>query len=145
MPKNQLERMMFALLTVVVTVHAYVFYSLYVVNGPTLMAVTGASGVLAAIRAQGGVYMLGRMMPIWGVVLVEFLCAYGLEVLMGSPCSFRLAASVFSPADTLPAVVELSLHNNVAPSMSVIAYLYLVCLDVSVGTTILPRHVREAL
>ena len=30
MPKNQFERMMFALMTVIVTVHAYVFYSIYV-------------------------------------------------------------------------------------------------------------------
>jgi len=37
MPRNQFERMMFALMTVIVTVHAYVFYSLYVVNGSTLI------------------------------------------------------------------------------------------------------------
>ena len=41
MPQNQLQRMVFAFLTVVITVHAYVFYSLYVINGGTLMAVTG--------------------------------------------------------------------------------------------------------
>ena len=41
MPRNQFERMMFALMTVIVTVHAFVFYSLYVVNGSTLMNVTG--------------------------------------------------------------------------------------------------------
>lgn len=48
-------------MTVVITVHAYVFYSLYVVNGATLMEVNHASGVLAAIARQGGVYMLGRL------------------------------------------------------------------------------------
>ena len=37
MPKNQFQRMVFAFLTVLVTVHAYVFYSLYVVNGNALM------------------------------------------------------------------------------------------------------------
>ena len=72
MPRNQFQRMIFAFLTVVVTVHAYVFYSLYVVNGATFMNVTGEHSVLSAIRAQGGVYMLGRMCPIWAVVLVEF-------------------------------------------------------------------------
>ncbi len=36
MPRNQFQRMVFAFLTVVITVHAYVFYSLYVVNGSTL-------------------------------------------------------------------------------------------------------------
>ena len=32
MPKNQFQRMIFALLTVIITVHGYVFYSLYVVT-----------------------------------------------------------------------------------------------------------------
>ena len=61
MPRNQFQRMVFAFLTVVVTVHAYVFYSLYVVNGNVLMTVTGADSVLGAINAQGGVYMCGRI------------------------------------------------------------------------------------
>lgn len=33
MPRNQFQRMVFAFITVVITVHAYVFYSIYVVNG----------------------------------------------------------------------------------------------------------------
>lgn len=37
MPKNQFQRMVFAFLTVLVTVHAYIFYSLYVVNGATIL------------------------------------------------------------------------------------------------------------
>lgn len=53
MPQNQFQRMVFAFLTVLVTVHAYVFYSLYVVNGNTLMAVTGADSVIHAINRQG--------------------------------------------------------------------------------------------
>lgn len=58
MPRNQFQRMVFAFLTVLVTVHAYVFYSLYVVNGSSLMEVSGASSVLGAINQIGGVYML---------------------------------------------------------------------------------------
>ena len=64
MPRNQFQRTIFALLTVIVTVHAYVFFSLYVVNGSTLMSVTGKDSVLGAINSQGGVYMFGRMLPI---------------------------------------------------------------------------------
>lgn len=91
MPKNQFQRMVFAFLTVLVTVHAYVFCSLYVVNGVALMQVTGADSVIHALEAQGDVYMFGRMVPIWGVVLVEFVFAYGLECVMGSmkPCCSR--------------------------------------------------------
>lgn len=125
MPKNQLQRMIFALLTVVVTVHAYVFYSLYVVNGATLMAVNGASSVLGAIRAQGGVYMLGRMLPIWAVVLIEFCLAYGLELVMGSPCSFRLAMKVFDPRTTHPVLFETTIIcatvGLMCPAMSFLA------------------------
>lgn len=57
MPKNQFQRMIFALLTVLVTVHAYVFYSLYVVNGGALMQANQTTDVLTAIHRQGGVYM----------------------------------------------------------------------------------------
>lgn len=49
MPQNNLQRFIYAELTVPVTVHAYVFYSLYVVNGDTLMAAAGAHSVLDAI------------------------------------------------------------------------------------------------
>ena len=57
MPQNKLQRIIFALLTVIITVHAFVFYSLWVVNGDALMNAAGVSSVGEAIRAQGGVYM----------------------------------------------------------------------------------------
>ena len=69
MPKNQFQRMVFAFLTVIVTVHAYVFYSLYVINGPVFMAVNQADSVLSAIRSQRGVSMLGFYVPIWAAIL----------------------------------------------------------------------------
>lgn len=119
--------MIFALLTVIVTVHAYVFYSLYVVNGQTLMSITGAGSVLAAIRAQGGVYMVGRMVPIWAVVLTEFCLAYCLELVMGSPCSFYLAAKVCDPQKTHPVLFETVIIcatvGLMCPAMSLIAAL----------------------
>lgn len=129
MPRNQFQRMIFALITVIITVHAYVFYSLYVVNGTTLMQVTGASSVLGAISKQGGVYMLGRMMPIWAVVLIEFCFAYSLEIFMGSPYSFKLARRVFDPAKDHPMMFETTIIcatvGLMCPTMSFIAaFLY---------------------
>ncbi len=84
MPRNQIQRMIFALITVIITVHAYVFYSLYVVNGSTLMEITGADSVLHAIHTQGGIYMFGKMLPIWAVILIEFFFAYLLECVMAA-------------------------------------------------------------
>lgn len=125
MPRNQFQRMVFAFLTVLVTVHAYVFYSLYVVNGKVLMSVTGEQSVLGAIHSQGGVYMLARFLPIWAVVLVEFCLAYLLEIVMGSPCSFKLAAKVFHPAKTHPVLFESAIIcatvGLMCPAMSFIA------------------------
>ena len=121
--------MMFALMTVIVTVHAYVFYSLYVVNGTTLMTLTGQDTVLGAIDTMGGVYMLGTYMPIWAVVGIEFILAYTLEILVGSPCSFRLASRLFDPAKTHPVLFETAVIcatvGIMCPAMSFIAaFLY---------------------
>lgn len=129
MPKNQFQRMIFALITVIITVHAYVFYSLYVVNGATLMEINNASGVIEAINNQGGVYMFGRFMPIWAVVLVEFVFAYCLEVIMGSPLSFKLASKVFNPQKDHPMMFETAIIcatvGLMCPAMSLIAaFLY---------------------
>lgn len=125
MPQNQFQRMVFAFLTVVITVHAYVFYSLYVVNGGTLMSVTGESGVIAAINAQGGVYMFGKMLPIWAVILIEFCFAYVLENLIGSPCSFKLACRVFDPGKNHPMIFESAIIcatvGIMCPAMSFLA------------------------
>lgn len=90
MPRNQFQRMVFAFLTVLITVHAYIFYSLYVINGSLLMTHTQTDSVLSAINAQGGIYMCGRFCPIWTVVVLEFVLAYVLELIMGSPYSFKL-------------------------------------------------------
>jgi hypothetical protein len=128
MPQNQFQRMVFAFITVVITVHAYVFYSLYVINGSTLMNVTGESGVLAAIRAQGGVYMFGTMLPIWAVILIEFCFAYCLEILMGSPCSFKLASRVFDPRRNHPMIFESAIIcatvGLMCPAMSFLAAIF---------------------
>ncbi|MDE5984609.1 MAG: hypothetical protein K2H13_05090 [Eubacterium sp.] len=125
MPRNQFQRMVFALITVVITVHAYVFYSLYVVNGTTLMNITGEDSVIHAINAQGGVYMFGKMLPIWAIILIEFVCAYALECVMGSPCSFKLASKVFDIRKTNPVIFETAIIcatvGLMCPAMSFLA------------------------
>jgi len=129
MPRNLFQRAVFALLTVLVTVHAYVFYSLYVVNGSTLKAITGADGVLAAVNAMGGVYMFGHNVPIWLVVAVEFVFAFSIEMLLGSPCSFKLASRLFDPTKENPVIFETAIISAtvgiMCPVMSFIAaFLY---------------------
>lgn len=129
MPRNQFQRMIFALITVVITVHAYVFYSLYVIHGGMFMTLTGESSVLAAINKMGGVPVFGKHVPIWAVVLIEFVLAYTLENLLGSPLSFKLASKVFDPRKTHPVLFETAIIcatvGIMCPAMSLIAaFLY---------------------
>lgn len=139
MPRNQFQRCIFALMTVIITVHAYVFYSLYVVNGADFITWANAklsfeggqpvSHVLDAINTLGGVELCSMTVPIWAVVLVEFVLAYSLEMLMGSPLSFRLACKVFDPCNTHPVLFETAIIcatvGLMCPAMSLIAaFLY---------------------
>ena len=129
MPRNQFQRMVFAFITVVITVHAYVFYSIYVVNGDSLRQAVGTTSVLAAVRTIGGIYMFGRVMPVWSVVLVEFCFAYFMECVYGSPLSFRLACKNFDPKTTHPVLFETAIIcatvGLMVPAMSLIAtFLY---------------------
>ena len=94
---NQIQHLVYAFITVVITVHAFVFYSLYVVEGDALMQATGTSSVLQAINSQGGIYMFGTYLPIWLVIVIEMVCAFVLAVGRGSrSCVFPYER--FSPA-----------------------------------------------
>ena len=128
MPQNRLQKLVYAFITVVITVHAYVFYSLYVVNGAYFQSVAeaaGTHGVINGINAQGGILMFGRMVPIWAVVVIEFFCAYLLENLLGSPLSFKLACKVFDPRKDHPVLFETAIICATAgimcPAMSFLA------------------------
>lgn len=73
------------------------------------MSVNHASGVIEAINKQGGVYMFGIFCPIWAVIFIEFILAYLLELVMGSPLSFKLASRMFQPGKEQPMLFETAI------------------------------------
>lgn len=89
------------------------------------MALNGTKSVLEAIRAQGGVYLFGHFLPIWAVILIEFCCAYLLEVVLGSPCSYKLASKIFDGKSTHPMIFESAIIcatvGLMCPAMSFLA------------------------
>lgn len=109
MPQSKLQSMAYAGLTVFITVHAFVLYNLYIIEGPTFIALTGAQSTLEAIRAMGGIMIFGHRLPIWGLVLVEFCMAFAMENLVGSPCAFRAASKVFDPRRNHPMLFETAI------------------------------------
>ena len=125
MSKNRTQHLVYALITVFITVHLFVFYSLYVVEGDSLMQATGMASVLQALDSQGGVYMLGGYLPIWLMILIETVCAFVLAVAMGSPLAFRLASRKFDPRRNHPMIFESAIITAtvclMCPSMSLLA------------------------
>ena len=127
MSQNHFQHLVYAFITVFITVHAFVFYSLYVVEGESLMQASHTNSVLQAINCQGGVYMLGGFRPIWLVILVETVIAFVLATAMGSPLAFRLASRKFDPRRNHPMIFESAIITAtvclMCPSMSLIAAL----------------------
>ena len=128
MSKNRTQHLVYALITVFITVHLFVFYSLYVIEGDSLMQTTGTTSVLQAINSQGGVYMLGSYLPIWLMIVIETVCAFVLAVAMGSPLAFRLASRKFDPRRNHPMIFESAIITAtvclMCPSMSLLADIF---------------------
>ncbi len=125
MSKNRTQHLVYALVTVFITVHLFVFYSLYVIEGDSLMQATGTTSVLQALDSQGGVYMFSTYMPIWLMIIIETVCAFVLAVAMGSPLAFRLASRKFDPRRNHPMIFESAIITAtvclMCPSMSLLA------------------------
>lgn len=129
MPTNKFQKIVFALLTIIITVHAFVFFSLYVVNGNLFMQITGENSVLNAINKMGGISVFNNMILIWAVIIIEFVLAFSLEMLLGSHLSFKLSCKVFDPTKTHPVLFETAIISAtvaiMCPTMSFIAaFLY---------------------
>ena len=123
--QNQIQHLVYAFITVIITVHAFVFYSLYVVEGDDIMRATGTTSVLQAINSQGGVYMFGSYLPVWLMIIIEMACAFVLAVTMGSPLAFRLASRKFDPRRNHPMLFESGVITatvcSMCPTMSLLA------------------------
>lgn len=114
MPTTRWQKMIFAFITVVITVHLFVFYNLSFVNGLSL-----------AQLEESGVPVFGHACKVWMIVLIEFICAYCLEILVGSPASLKLALKAVGPDEHRPYIVETAIISAtvciMCPAMSFIA------------------------
>ena len=123
--RNQIQHIVYALITVFITVHAFVFYSLYVIEGDDIMRAAGTTSVWQALKIQGGVYMFGSYLPVWLMIIIEMVCAFVLAVTMGSPLAFRLASRKFDPRRNHPMIFESAIITAtvclMCPTMSLLA------------------------
>lgn len=88
MPQNKFERLMFALITVIITVPCFVFYcSSYEVGGFTVDVIKNS----------------------WIFIPIEFVLAYICEVFVGSPLSLFLGLKAINPKNNDPMIVETAI------------------------------------
>jgi len=129
-----LPKLLYALITVIITVHAFVFYSVYVINGESMKQQHKVNFVLDAVNKQGGIYMFGTYLPIWAVILIEIGFAFILEVTVAGPLAFRLASNVFDPRTTSKTLYTCAIISStvsiMCPSMSFLASLFFYPYDI---------------
>lgn len=104
MPTTKLQRIVFALLTVAITVHVFVFYNLAIAMG----------------GMTNQVFLASR-----GIIAVEFAFALLLELFIAGPLSEKLAFRVVNPREDKPYVVTTAIIcatvGLMCPMMSFVA------------------------
>jgi len=104
MPTTRLQKIVFAFLTVFITVHCFVFYNLAIAFG----------------EMSNRVFLEARH-----VIAIEFLFAFLLEIFIAGPLSEKLAFRVVNPAKEKPYVVTTAIIcatvGLMCPMMSFVA------------------------
>lgn len=104
MPQTKFQRLIFALITVIITVPCFVFYcSSYEVGGFSVDVIKNS----------------------WIFIPIEFVLAYLCEVFIGSPLSLKLALKAINPKKNDPMIVETAVISAtvgiMCPLMSFLA------------------------
>ena len=104
MPSTKFQRVIFALLTVFITVHLFVFYNLSIEMG----------------GMSNQVFIASRK-----VILIEFVFAFLLEIFLVGPLSEKMAFRVVNPREEKPYIVMTAIICStvglMCPMMSFIA------------------------
>lgn len=88
MPQTKLQKLIFALITVIITVPCFVFYcSSYEAGGFTLDVIKNS----------------------WIFIPIEFVLAYLCEIFIGSPLSIKLALKAINPKKNDSMIVETAI------------------------------------
>ena len=106
MPKTKFQQLFFAFLTVLITVHLFVFYNLAIEMGGMCNQV-----FIDSIN----------------IVPIEFLFAFLLDIFIAGPLAFKLAFSVVNPKEDKPYIVNIAITCSticlMCPMMSFVSAL----------------------
>lgn len=88
MPTTKFQKVVFAFITVIITVHLFVFYNIAIERG----------------RMSNEVFILSR-----NVIIIEFIFAFLLEIFIAGPLSEKLAFKVVNPREDKPYIVTTAI------------------------------------
>ena len=113
MPNTKIERIIFALLTVIITVHCFVFYCLSIEMGKMSTDV-----IKSAYSTQTWVYPIP-------IIVLEFIFAFLCEIFIAGPLAMKLTFKKLNPNKATFEEIERTIINNtvliMCPLMSLIA------------------------
>lgn len=117
MPQSKFQKLMFALITVIITVPCFVFY---------------------CSSYEAGGFDVDVIKQSWIFIPIEFVLAYVCEIFIGSPLSIKLAFKAINPKENNPTIVETAIICTtvgiMCPLMSFLAtILYNGILEVGLG------------
>ncbi len=88
MPQTKFQKMMFALITVIITVPCFVFY---------------------CSSYEAGGFNVDVIKESWIYIPIEFVLAYLCEIFIGSPLSVKFALNAINPKKNDPMIVETAI------------------------------------
>lgn len=88
MPQTKFQKLMFALITVIITVPCFVFY---------------------CSSYEAGGFNVEVIKKSWIFIPIEFVLAYLCEIFIGSPLSVKLALKAINPKKNDPMIVETAI------------------------------------
>lgn len=88
MPQTKFQRLMFALITVIITVPCFVFY---------------------CSSYEAGGFSVDIIKSSWIFIPIEFILAYLCEIFIGSPLSIKLGLKAIDPKKNDPMIVETAI------------------------------------
>jgi len=106
--KRTIVNILYNFCSVWMAILGYCFLVIYVVNGDKLKATTRTKKVSDALNKNGGVYMFGKYLPLYGMILIEWFIAFIFELIY-TRLAFNKIMKIFTFKNTNRVILQSSI------------------------------------
>jgi len=106
--KRTVVNILYNFCSIWMAVVGYCFLLVYVVNGDKLKTSTRTKKVSDALDKNGGVYMFGKYIPLYGMILIEWFIGFVLELIY-TKIAFNKVMNIFTFKNTNRIILQSSI------------------------------------